>query len=784
MPIAADPAAPFHRRTIIAGLAVLIAAAACAPGRRPPLPVPTPNPDPVPAEASVQPAQPAAAAQPVAVLDTTAAFLDSGAADLLRGARERRARVERAIDLYRVTARQRAHVGVEALTRNRTLYGGEMAARIEWRRGQTGDVRVLGGREVSPSTSSGVELPENLGGDAVDLAFDPDELQLSLFQFNAGSMGQDDDDDDEPAVRRSGDTVNVEIEVEPIDPLAPGSEAHYRFRSGDTTTVRLPDGSQLRLIQLEIIPRRREFQLLRGSLWIDSQTHGVARSVLTTARPFDLRRDAGEDIPRAINTFGAIRGTVRYVTVEYQLVQGRWWLPRLMAWDVEANLGVLAGIPVRIERSYSDYEVQASAAPQQAPVAVLAQRDTALARMCKRDAEAAGEVCTCEWNRCRRWRVQVPSDTAALMASPDLPPPLANQSARLITGEEVESLARVLTPSLGRLGDFRPELSTEVAGLRQLRYNRVEGLSIGARADVAWGPLAVDGEARVGVADLEPGVEIGVARESMSRRLRLAGYRRLTPFDPAARPFGFGASLNALLFGRDEADYFRATGAELTSRPVTDGRWSFEWRAFGEHQHAVRRETQFTLARAWESEPFREVRPAGRADQAGLGVTLSRDFGGDRSPARFTLGTGVEGQTGTFGFGRGQLFGRLGVPSVGPFAMALEGAAGTTTGDVPVQGLWYLGGPTTVRGYPGALVGGEAFWRARAEVARATPAARLVLFGDAGWAGARDGWDFDPPLLSAGVGASFLDGLVRFDVARALRAPTGWRVDLYLDAAL
>ncbi|HYR11286.1 MAG TPA: hypothetical protein VEQ60_26125, partial [Longimicrobium sp.] len=616
--------------------------------------------------------------------DTLSAYVDRGAADLLRGARERRARVERGIDLYRVTARQRAHVGVEALTRDRTLYGGEMAARIEWRRGQTGEVRVLGGREVSPSTSSGIELPDNLGGDAVDMAFDPDELQLSLFQFNAGSLGEDDDDDDDDrTVRREGDTVSVEVEVEPIDPLSAGAEAHYRYRSGDTTTVRLPDGSQLRLIQLEIIPRRREFQLLRGSLWIDSQTHGVARSVLTTARPFDLRRDAGEDLPRAVNTFGAIQGRVRYVTVEYALVQGRWWLPRLMAVDMEASLGVLAGIPFRFERSYSDYEVQASATPQQAPVSVLAQRDTSAARICRREAEAAGEVCTCEWNRCRRWRVQVPSDTAALLASPDLPPPLVEQGGRLITGEEVESLARVLTPSLGRLGDFRPELETRVADLRLLRYNRVEGLSIGARADVAWGPLAIDGEARIGLADREPGVEIGIARETMARRLRVAGYRRLTPFDPTARVFGFGASLNALLFGRDEADYFRATGAELTSRPVTDGRWSFAWRAFGEHQHAVSRETQFTLARAWESDPFREVRAADDADQAGLGVTLSRDFGGDRSPARLTLGTGVEGQTGTFGFGRGQLFARLGLPSLGRFALALEGAAGTTAGDVP-----------------------------------------------------------------------------------------------------
>lgn len=716
--------------------------------------------------------------------DSATAYLDRGAADLLRGARQRRERVERAIDMYRVTARQRIHAGVEALTRNRTLFGGETAVRIEWRRGETGIVQVLGARQVSPATSRGAEVPEDLRSEVTRFAFDPDELQLSLFQFGAGSLGEEDDDDRERVVERDGDTTSVEIDVEPVDPLKPGSEAHYRFRSGDTTVVRLPDGSQLRLIQLEIIPRRREFRLLRGTLWIDSQTHGVARSVLTTARPFDLGRDVDEEVPGVISILGGVRATVRYVTVEYALVQGRWWLPRLMAIDMEANLGFLAGMPVRFERSYSDYEVQASAAPQQAPVSVLAQRDTAAARICRRDAEAAGEVCNCEWNRCRRWRVEVPSDTAALLRSPDLPPPLANEGARLITGEEVESLARVLTPSLGRLGGLRPDLTTRVADLRLLRYNRVEGLSIGARADVAWGPLAMDGEVRLGLADLEPNVEIGVARESLSRQMRVAGYRRLTPFDPAARVFGVGSSLNALLFGRDEAEYFLGTGAELTSRPVRDERWSFAWRLFGEHQHAVSRNTRLTLARAWDSNPFVEVRAADDADQAGLGLTLSRDFGTDRSRVRFTLGTGVEGQTGTFEFGRAQGLARLTVPSLGRFALALEGAAGTTTGEVPLQGLWYLGGPTSVRGYRGFFVGDEAFWRARAEVATPLPAARIVLFGDAGWVGNRDAWDFDPLLLSAGVGASFLDGLVRLDLARALRRPTGWRVDLYLDAAL
>lgn len=726
------------------------------------------------------PAAPAAQIQ-----DSASAYVDPGAAALLRGARERRARVERSIDMYRVTARERVHAGLQAVRRDRTLFGREMAVRIEWRRGETGNVRVLGAREASPASSRGIQVPEELQSEVTDLAFDPDELQLNLFTFGAGDVGAGDDDDDgDVETRRDSAGVTVSVDPgEPIDPLSAGSEAHYRFRSGDTTTVRLPDGSRLQLIQLEIIPRRREFRLLRGTLWIDQNTKGVVRSVLTTARPFDLRRDTGEDLPRVVNTFGSIRAEVRYVTVEYALYQGRFWLPRLVAVDAEANLGVVAGLPVRFERSYSDYEVQASATPQQAPVTVLAQQqhDTTAARVCEEEAKAAGEQCECANGRCRRWRVEVPTDTAALLASADLPPPLADGNARLITGEEVESLARVLTPSLGSLGDFRPELTTRFT---ELRYNRVEALSAGARADVAWGPLALDGQVRIGVGDREPGAELGITRTTLARRTRLGGYRRLATFDPASRALDLGGSLNALVLGRDEADYFRASGAELTSEPAREGRWSYAWRLFGEHQHPVSRTTQITLARAWDDEPFRGVRPADRADQAGASLALARTFGGDRSPARFTLGTWLEGQAGTFEYGRGQATARMAVPSLGRFALALEAAAGTSTGDVPLQGLWYLGGTTTVRGYEGALLGGESFWRARAEVATPLPAARLVLFGDAGWVGARDAWDFDPPLLSAGIGASVLDGLIRLDLSRALRSPTGWRVDLYLDGSL
>jgi hemolysin activation/secretion protein len=117
-------------------------------------------------------------------------------------------------------------------------------------------------------------------------------------------------------------------------------------------------------------------------------------------------------------------------------------------------------------------------------------------------------------------------------------------------------------------------------------------------------------------------------------------------------------------------------------------------------------------------------------------------------------------------------------------AVALEGAAGTSTGSVPLQSRFYLGGPATLRGYDGAVTAGNAYWRGRLEVANAFPAVRLAAFTDLGWAGARADFGKGRALIGSGIGASFLDGLVRLDLARALRSPTGWRFDLYFDARL
>jgi len=316
-----------------------------------------------------------------------------------------------------------------------------------------------------------------------------------------------------------------------------------------------------------------------------------------------------------------------------------------------------------------------------------------------------------------------------------------------------------------------------------VRYNRVEGLSVGVRQSGDFGPIAADGTLRIATATGEPDVEIGVRRETAERRLRLAAYRRLAAANPDERPLGIGNSLSALLWGRDNGDYFRATGVELRGAPPRSVRQWLEWRLFAEHQGAVATETDATLRGVFSDFAFRPNIRADRADQFGAAFTLRPWADRDVLGIRWGAALGVDAEAGTFRFARPSLTLR-GATEIGRLAAALEGAAGTSFGDVPVQSLWRLGGSASLRGYDGSSAVGTAFWRGRGELGMGSGAFRYAVFSDVGWAGARNDISFDRPLWSVGAGASVLDGLIRLDLARALREPKGWRLELYMDAAL
>ncbi len=313
----------------------------------------------------------------------------------------------------------------------------------------------------------------------------------------------------------------------------------------------------------------------------------------------------------------------------------------------------------------------------------------------------------------------------------------------------------------------------------------MEGLALGARTEFDFGRLRAEASAHFGFADLAPKLELGVHRNTPASQTRLGLYHRLNVMDEPSGFGGVGASLAAVLFGEDDRDYYRTTGFELSRRPHETGAQWYELQLFAEQQRPISRETNFSLAHAINQQDIFEPNlPAARADQVGGLLTL-RAFGG-QDPARFRWSAELSGlaSAGTFDFTRESARLQIGFPLPFRFVGALEGAAGTSTGPVPLQSAWFLRGAHTIRGYDIGEASGTAFWRGRAEIGTAFPGARLVGFTDFGWAGDRGRIADRASLLSVGLGASFLDGILRLDLARALRGKGGWKFHVSVNGVL
>jgi hypothetical protein len=383
------------------------------------------------------------------------------------------------------------------------------------------------------------------------------------------------------------------------------------------------------------------------------------------------------------------------------------------------------------------------------------------------------------YNRTVPVAIRVPCDPVALASSPALPKSIFDPSDELFGARERAELEKEL--DWGLQPEWAPRaIDLSILERGMLRYNRVEGLSAGGALSQELGAgMSWRAAGRIGHADLEPNVDLRITRGDATRGVSLGAYRRLAVVDDWGAPLGLGNSANALLFGRDEGFYYRAAGVELSgvNGPV-------EWRVFGERQRNARVETQFSLAHVINGLRFRDNVVATRADVAGASVRVPFSLGLDPQALRLSGSVRAEGATGDLEFARGALDLTMTRTLPARLAGALTLNAGTTTGDVPPQRLWYLGGTYTVRGQPIGTGAGDAFWLGRAELSTDRIGFRPVVFFDAGWAGSRDDWSHPgKPLLGAGLGWSVLEGLVRFDLAKGIRPNRGLTAALYLDAA-
>jgi hypothetical protein len=703
----------------------------------------------------------------------TDAYADAAARTLVRDARARRALVDNRIRAYETTATERVSASLRVGFGERLLLRRETASRVEWTR-DTVRIHVLAAREVLPPVTAGVQIPAGLSGYMPSVAFDPVDSEM-LLRF---------------------DTTGIR------NPLSAGAEAHYRYAAGDSTVIRLPDGREVRLRELRITPRRRDPQLINGSFWIDAATHSVVQAYFRLARPYDTRRDS--ESPQRL-LVPSLHAELDYIAIDFGFWDLQWWLPRTVAAHGVVRVAGVS-VPMSFERRYDNYIIEGDATGP-----VVERDETMPARPCRPRVSFVVQAGTSTPDSAqaarRRERERVePRDSSAtavpadecdrafiVTSEPDdelttsalLPGDIYSGSG-VIDEADLRAIAervRRIAPAPWQLA--RPVVEWGHTGPGLLRYNRVEGVSVGARALLDFGVAEADAELRVGTAAGEAGAQLGLSRPGTLLHMRLAAYRRLDAVAVAAQPFTRGSSLSALFLGRDDNDYFRATGGELLLRAGDLRPQWWEARLFAERHAALTARSAFSVPRLLDGDrPVRDNIAAEPATQFGATLRLRGAHGLDPASVRIGAELELHGEAGDYALVRPGLRVRTTVPLGRRFTVGVEAAGGSSFGDVPPQRLWQLGGVSTLRGYEGAALRGEAFWRGRAEVALGLPAARLALFGDAGHAGPRTELFAARPLRSAGVGLSLLDGLLRLDVARALDAPRGWRLHFQLDSVL
>ena len=769
------------------------------------------------------------------------AFLDATARDILHRARAARLQQDSLLQSYDAKSYQRFSIGVafKALVRDRLALREESSGRVRWTRRGGVHVELTGSRAVIPIAGKGGQYKADI--DMTPIPYFPGREPL----FPLTAFG----------------TVSAEVdENEFVHPLATGAEAYYRYRTGKSMTVVLPSRERITVRELEITARRAGWKLFVGSFWFDDRTGQLVRAAYRLSQPMDIWQVASEEereelaelerdtafmrrdpegwrrsveekrkedeVPAFVTaTFSPARLDISGITTEYELREGRFWLPRANYAEGTMQLGFVRS-PFKVQEKFEYLSVNGlDSLPQIAGLVVsdTVKRDTTETeqdgeivigigdgvadtaairkrveadttergrrhreRIARRERQcAAGDSYTrmvARHGGALRYVVAIPCDSTKLLASADLPKSIYDDGEEAFDEAQrdqlLESLDFGLQPSLRGGVPIEPYWT-----LNLVRYNRVEGLSsaVGAR----WAPgggWTVDGQARLGIADLQPNAELNVSRSNARTTLGLGAYRRLAAANDRGDPLSFGAGLSSFLFGRDEGFYYRTAGVELTGRRGRFG--EVGWRVFAEdHRDAVKK-TDYSLAKTFAGNDMLDNIDAREGFATGAAATLAFSKGLDPRGWRLAGDWRVEGAVGGFDYARTVLDATLSRGLGGRVEGALTGAGGWSGGDLPPQRRWYLGGAQTVRGQVAGTQRGDAFWLGRMELARSWPIMRPVVFGDVGWAGDRARL-LDRPgriMSGAGVGASFLDGLMRVDLSRGIRPAQMWRVDLYLEA--
>ncbi|MDQ3136137.1 MAG: hypothetical protein M3Q93_00945, partial [Gemmatimonadota bacterium] len=410
--------------------------------------------------------------------DTASPYSSPAVQQLVERAMERRRQSDAAVADYQATIRYRLSVGVGRRVWSKVAASAveEQVARVQWQ--QPNDLRIdVQGRRFRARNSA---------------------IQLSSVWDRPWFVPRGVDD----SVRIFSDDFPA---TGALHPLARTGPEWYRYAMTGDLTVTPARGGALRLLRVEVTPRRTGPALIAGQMWIDSTTAEVVR--LTFRYVGTALWVRAEDGPRGPDSARARRLNSlanRVVSIdadlEYGLQQGRYWMPyrQVIAGRVRVPVVSDLVIPFQATTVFDDYAInggQPIAFEVPLPDTVGVGRDSLRAlRRARQDslqAERRGRVGETgdslrSWDYADRWaggryelhrpsnvlldRYDAWPDTLALDASDadlrrlrEAETELARLAASLpdsITGQQSRGIA------YERLSDA-------------LRYDRVQGLSFG-----------------------------------------------------------------------------------------------------------------------------------------------------------------------------------------------------------------------------------------------------------------------------------------------------------------
>lgn len=583
--------------------------------------------------------------------------------------------------------------------------------------------------------------------------------------------------------RNVGDSVsffgNEFPERAALHPLASDGPEWYSYALVDSVRLFLPSGRELRMLKVEVVPKGEGLALIVGNMWLDAADAQVVRLTFRFVGTglWEIEDDEEDefDVSRANQLINKILSVD--ADIEYSLQDGEYWMPyrQVLSGRVQVPIITDIVIPFEATATFNEYEINTGrrivfTVPD--PDSAEAREERKQRRLEQRDARRRGERyyddSTRTVDHAGSWgggRYQVhrpPKDSLERYAG-------WTDSLTLDPDEQDDIRIREAEAEVALLAEG---LSEEMTGIRRkgiayerfadiLRFNRVQGLSVGLGYQVKVPGMSFTdlmGTVRFGIADARLNARLSLTRDAPGGKWTFSGYREVAEVDRFYRIGTFGNSVNAAFTSHDYADYLLATGGAVEYETSLSRHLQFTLFGRAEDHRSVAREIGSGLNGLWSDASFQD-NPG--VTEGAFGV-VGWKFDGVTGAAAW------RGATDLFmgsNLAVGRVYGSWRQPLPDATRLSFELAGGVSTSDDIPQALFRLGGQQTVRGFPYGFARGQAFWAVKADWAPLDGVVRPVLFIDSGQAGSLSGFGDQPLLIGGGIGASFFNGLVRFDLS-------------------